>query len=299
MVAFETMNPSQARDCAPREHAQVTADLGYPGAMGDRSTQLCSRKLRWASGVGLGLLVLWGCSDDVDRTSGTGGATTGTTRTGTTPAGTTPTGTTTTGTGIDPGSCDPDPLWTGLVAEQTGVSVDAFDCPILEHAAALGMPDPMIIKAMIYVESRFQFDAVACPNLPCGIPAGWTEEECYCFGLMQIVASCGGTPNNLGLLPNGHPNLTTDSSSPDWPNSIFNPTVNIEIGTTWVTDNRARFQAQFPGCTDDQYTLMAIGDYNSYGSTQSCTVYNFQYVDHVLEAYREYSTAAGWPAHPY
>ena len=41
------------------------------------------------------------------------------------------------------------------------------------------------------------------------------------------------------------------------------------------------------------------GDYNSYGSTQSCTVYNTQYDDLVLAAYHEYSAAAGYAEHAY
>ena len=44
---------------------------------------------------------------------------------------------------------------------------------------------------------------------------------------------------------------------------------------------------------------MAIGDYNSYGSTTSCTNYNTTYDNLVLDAYRMYSTAAGYPAHAY
>ncbi len=43
----------------------------------------------------------------------------------------------------------------------------------------------------------------------------------------------------------------------------------------------------------------ARGEYNHYRSTQSCTVYNSSYDSAVLEAYQEYSAAAGWPAHPY
>jgi hypothetical protein len=45
--------------------------------------------------------------------------------------------------------------------------------------------------------------------------------------------------------------------------------------------------------------MMAIGNFNSYGSTKSCTVYNFAYDTAVVDAYKTYSTAAGWPAHPY
>jgi len=182
---------------------------------------------------------------------------------------------------------------------QTGISVDAFDCQILQWAAHYGEPDAMIFKAIIYVESRFDAKAIACPNLPCGTPAGWTAAESGCYGLMQIVPACGGSPNNAGLLPNGHPDLATDMASADWAESVFNPDVNVEIGIAGVAGNRAQEKAKFTGCTEDQYTMMAIGDYNSYGSTKSCTVYNTAYDDVVLMAYKEYSAAAGWAAHPY
>jgi hypothetical protein len=197
------------------------------------------------------------------------------------------------------GSCDLDPLRTGLVAQQTGVSVDAFDCQVLQWAGYYSEPDPMIFKAIMYVESRFDQTAVACPNLPCGMPPGWTAAESGCFGLMQIVPACNGTPNNVGLLPNGHPNLTTDTSSSMWPGSIFNPDVNVDVGIFGIAGNRMQEKTKFAGCTEDQYTLMAIGDYNSYGSTKSCTQYNTAYDDLVLAAYRQYASAAGYPAHAY
>ena len=198
-----------------------------------------------------------------------------------------------------PGTCDPDPLATGLVAQQTGVAVDSFDCPILAWSAQLGEPDPMIFKAIIYVESRFDQTSVACTNLPCGQPTGWSTMEAGCLGLMQIVPACNGTPDNVGLLPDGHPNMTTDMSSAGWATSIFNPDINIHVGSFGLHDNRMQELAKFPGCTEDQYTLMAMGDYNSYGSTKSCTVYNTAYDDLVLEAYRMYSVAAGYPQRPY
>jgi len=199
----------------------------------------------------------------------------------------------------DAGSCSPDPLKTGLTASQTGVSVDAFDCPILAWTATYAEPDPMIFKAIIYVESRFDDTAVACPNMPCGTPTGWTSAESGCYGLMQVVPACGDDPGDAGLLPGGQPNLTTDPSSSGWAGSIFNPNVNIEIGISGVASNRAQDEKKFPGCTVDQYTLMAVGDYNSYGSTKSCTEYNTAYDDGVLAAYQQYAAAAGYPAHSY
>jgi hypothetical protein len=43
--------------------------------------------------------------------------------------------------------------------------------------------------------------------------------------------------------------------------------------------------------------MAAMGGFNSYGSTKSCTACAFEHDRAVLEAYDEYS-AAGWPAHP-
>jgi hypothetical protein len=200
---------------------------------------------------------------------------------------------------IDPGPCDPDPLRTDLEPLWNGNSVDAYDCPILEYAAQYDEPDAMIFKAILYVESRFQYDAVGCTgNGPCCPERGWTAAECACLGAMQTGPSCGSS-SSLGLLPDGHVNLETDPNCAAFSTSVFNPMVNIELGIAGIASNRAQVMKQFPGCTEDQYTMMAIGNYNSYGSTQSCTSYNFDYDRAVLEAYNEYSTAAGWSARPY
>ena len=61
-----------------------------------------------------------------------------------------------------PAPCDPDPLRTNLDPLWNGNSVDEYDCPILEYTAEYGELDAMIFKAMVYVESRFQYDAVGC-----------------------------------------------------------------------------------------------------------------------------------------
>jgi len=196
-------------------------------------------------------------------------------------------------------SCDENPLETGLVAEQTGVSVDIADCSILKWAADYGEPDPMIIKAMIYGESRFDYAATGCPNLPCGTPDGWTEQESRCYGLMQVVPACGPIAGDAGLLSNGHPNLTTDVSSLDFENSIYNPNINVHLGVAGFAGNRAEVEKLFPGCMDDQYTLMALGNLASHGSTTGCDQYNQEYIDYILPAYFEYCEVAGYPAHDY
>jgi len=265
------------------------------------SSLLATRTLAGAT------LVLLACGGSGTTSGGGGHGGTGTSATSSTGATTNAAATASAANGsanassgtTNPGSCSPDPLKTGLVASQTGVSVDAFDCQILTAATKYGEPDPMIIKAIIYVESRFDQLSIACPNLPCGTPSGWTAMESGCYGLMQVVPACGPTPGNEGLLANGHPDLTTDMAASGWPNSIFNPGVNIDDGVSGIADNRKQEKQKFAGCTEDQYTLMAIGDYNSYGSTKSCTVYNQAYDTGVLMAYKQYAMAAGYAAHNY
>jgi hypothetical protein len=197
------------------------------------------------------------------------------------------------------GSCTPDILKTRIVAQQTGVSADAFDCQILQWTAHYKEPDPMIFKAIIYGESRFDTNAVACTNLPCGTPKGWTAAESQCFGLMQIVPACGDDPDGAGLLPSGLPDLEMDATAADYNSSVFNPSVNIDIGISGIAYNRAQAEMQFPGCTTDQYTMMAIGNYADYGSTTSCTSYNTSYLSQLLQTYAEYVAAAGYPAFDY
>jgi hypothetical protein len=209
---------------------------------------------------------------------------------------------------VDAGSCASDPLHTGLPPLFNGNSVDSFDCQILEYTAKYNEPDAMVFKAIIYVESRFQYDSVGCTgNSGCCPAKGWTGAECGCLGPMQagpwcpgssIPAACAANPG-LGLLSDGHVDLETNPSASDWSNSVFNPEVNIDLGIAGIACNRAQAKAQFAGCTEDQYTMMAVGNFNNYGSTKSCTTYNFMYDSSVLDAYKAYSTAANWPAHPY
>ena len=129
-------------------------------------------------------------------------------------------------------------------------------------------------------------------------PVGWSGDECGCLGVMQNAPECGAT-SGPGLRSDGHPNMERDPDCAEFSNSVFNPAVNIEIGISRFSRIRARMMEDFPGCTEDQYTMMATGEYNNYQSTQSCTVFNFGYASDVLDAYDEYAAAAGWPARPY
>lgn len=196
---------------------------------------------------------------------------------------------------IDAGVCDPDPLRTGATDR---AHTDDFDCLILQFAQQYREPDAMIIKAIIRVESGFQVDAMGC-TAPCGTPSGWSASEVKCLGMMQIVAACSPEPNDLGMLSNGHPNMSLDTSAGSWVTSIFNPAVNIERGVRAIAGNRVDVVERFPGCTEEQYTLMAIGNYNHYGSTTACDAYNTEYCDAVLKYYHQYSAAAGWSERSY
>lgn len=203
------------------------------------------------------------------------------------------------GGGASVGTCEQDPLKTGLTAQQTGVSVDAFDCEILTYADKAHEPDPMILKSLIYVESRFDATSVGCPNKPCGTPSGWSDAETGCYGLMQVVPACTSDIFAPGLLPNGHPNLTKDKNDVAYTNSLFNPNINVQIGVAGIAGNRDEVVKLFPGCTEEQYTMMAIGNLASHGSTKGCTQYNTDYTSLVLDAYARYSAAAKYPTKKY
>jgi hypothetical protein len=196
------------------------------------------------------------------------------------------------------GPCD-EVLKTGIVAQQTGVSADAFDCEVIAATTKYNEPDPMLIKAIMYGESRFDYTSIGCTNLPCGMPAGWTVDESGCLGLMQIVPACGGTPNSIGLRSDGHPNMTIDQAAAEFATSIFKPAINIEVGVAGLAGNRDEVEMMYPGCTEDQYTLMALSNYASHGSAQGCTQVNRGYLDYMLPAYFQYAMAAGYPAHDY
>ncbi|HTL38048.1 MAG TPA: transglycosylase SLT domain-containing protein [Kofleriaceae bacterium] len=202
------------------------------------------------------------------------------------------------GGGVPSGPCD-EVLKTGIVAQQTGVSADSFDCDVIAASTKYNEPDPMLFKAVMYGESRFDYKSIGCTNFPCGMPAGWSADESGCLGLMQIVPACGGTPGNIGLRSDGHPNMTIDMSSPDFATSIFKPSINIEVGISGLAGNRDEVKMLYPGCTEDQYTLMALSNYASHGSAKGCTTVNTSYLDYMLPAYFQYATAAGYPAHDY
>lgn len=173
---------------------------------------------------------------------------------------------------------------------------DAFDCNIVNLANKYGFPDSMMIKSQVALESDFQQFAVS-PDSPCGIPGGWSDAEAKSFGLTQVTPACGEAQNTL--LSNGHPNLTRDQSSPQWSNSVFNVDVNLDQGVKAITNFWNAVKGAHPGCTANQYLLMAAGAYNSgEGSVFGCASMNDRaqnYVNNVLSRYRNFTNAGGQP----
>jgi len=189
--------------------------------------------------------------------------------------------------------CD-DPIRAGARA------TDAYDCQILESAAEAHEPDPMVFKAQISLESNFGLYAIS-PDSPCGEnrQPGWTVAETKSFGLMQLTPACGWLPD--ARLPDGHPNLAHEDDSALWPTSVFNPKMNITEGVRAIVVNRASVKQHFPGCSDNDYTLMALGAFNQgenaiSGCGLTMMASNAQtYVRTVLAKYLDMAGRAHWP----
>ncbi len=180
---------------------------------------------------------------------------------------------------------------------------DAYDCQILESARLANEPDPMVFKSQISLESNFSLYAVS-PDSPCdgGREPGWTEPETKSFGLMQLTPACGWLPN--ARLADGHPNLAHEEDAALWPTSVFNPAINITEGVRAIMVDRANVRRDYPGCTDDDYTLMALGAFNQgENAVSGCglpmmSLSAQNYVRIVLSRYMELAGRAHWP-YPY
>ena len=191
-------------------------------------------------------------------------------------------------TGIDCKTSDP--------LKTNNTKQDAYDCAIIDVSNKWGMPDPMIVKSQIQQESNFAIFAISGDS-PCGTMQGWTDAESKSFGLIQTTPACGEAKS--ALLPNGHPNLTQDMSSPLWATSVFNPPINLDEGVKTDADGRTALKKKYPTCTDAQYNMMAAGAFNSGNSAVlGCTSYNARaqmYVDYITQHYKAFAKASGWP----
>jgi hypothetical protein len=173
---------------------------------------------------------------------------------------------------------------------------DLYDCEILKATAEASEPDPMIFKAEIELESAYDRFATSA-DAPCGIRSGWSDAECKSFGLMQLTPACGYLME--ASLPDGHPNLTRDELGPEWATSVYNPSLNIRAGVRALEANRQDVAQSFPACTENEYTLMALGAYNQgKRAILGCGMMTPQaqsYVGSVLLRYKLIATLAGWP----
>ena len=172
---------------------------------------------------------------------------------------------------------------------------DAYDCQILSLAQTAAEPDPMIFKAQVALESNFDIEAIS-PDAPCGTKAGWTVDESKSLGLMQLTPACGWLKK--ALLPNGHPNLERDETSALWATSVFNPTLNVEEGVRAMQVGRAAVKKKFLGCTETQYTLMALSAFNQgESSVSACGMVSMNgsnYIGAVLLRYETLARSAGY-----
>lgn len=186
---------------------------------------------------------------------------------------------------------DPDPssiLTTGNVSE------DLWDDLILHYCTQHAHPNPRIIKCQAKWESDQTFD-IFCTSSdsPCGVYPGWTSLESRSFGLLQVTPACGESGGGRMLLANGHPNMTTSQSSPLWGGSVYNPSLNLDIGIHAIAEGYEYFKAQFPGCTQLQHVLMAAAGYvGNWEDVTGCGVWTsqlqIQYVQNVLRIYQEW-----------
>jgi Transglycosylase SLT domain len=175
---------------------------------------------------------------------------------------------------------------------------DGYDCLFLDRAAQYQEPDAMIFKAQTDLESGFNPLAVS-PDSPCGTThLDWSEPETKSYGLMQVTPACGWADD--ALLSNGHPNLEQSSAAAAWSTSVFNPEVNVGDGVRAVSVMRQRMKEKFANCTEDEYTLMAIGAFNAGSNSAILACGQMQgqplnYVGIVLSRYRTLAGFAGWP----
>ena len=175
----------------------------------------------------------------------------------------------------------------------SNASYDRYDSNIVTYSQQYSFPDAMMVKSVIMQESAFVSNAVS-PDKPCGTPVGWTSYQSHSFGLMQLTPAC--------VQPSTAPNLTQNTHSSKWATSWFNPDYNVRQGVGILSSALVDMKAKFSGCSPNQYTLMAIGAYNSGESAISgCGLWNDRagtYITAVLGHYQIFASMAGI-AYPY
>jgi 3D (Asp-Asp-Asp) domain-containing protein/peptidoglycan/xylan/chitin deacetylase (PgdA/CDA1 family) len=153
---------------------------------------------------------------------------------------------------------------------------DQFDSYITNSTNRHDILDKMMVKSVIMQESHFDMFLVS-PDIPCGVPSGWTDQESRSFGLIQVTPACGEVNGS-------RPNLTKESNSPNWGTSLFNPEYNIEQGVKSLSENLSLMKNKFPGCNGKHYMLMALGAYNSgEDAIYGCGLWNDRADEYITE----------------
>jgi soluble lytic murein transglycosylase len=132
---------------------------------------------------------------------------------------------------------------------------------ILEESSAYGL-DPMLVLAVIDVESKFQYAAVS--------PAG-------ARGIMQILPTVAKTLlHETGLLP-------PSTSNPFRPESLDDPILNIKLGVYYLQDLRK----SFPNL-NHALTAYNQGPTATKNRLENDVEISDEYAATVLAAYRQY-----------
>ena len=158
--------------------------------------------------------------------------------------------------------------------------------------------DPMILKSQIAQESYFNAQAIS-PDDPCGQIMQNGVDVGHSYGLMQMTPAC---ITWFARNPDGSIDLSTNSTSPQWSNSAFNPVYNINSAAQDWYSTLQYAKQQLPGCTQTQYVYVVLSAYNAgFGSVSSCTSFSAQgtqYANNVLAWYQKFASMAGI-AYPY
>ena len=190
------------------------------------------------------------------------------------------------------GAAPPPPSGTELTTGN--VNEDVYDDLIIQYCTLHGHPNPRIIKCQVKWESDQIFDPFCTSaDTPCGIFPGWTSLESRSFGLLQVTPACGESGNGRMLLANGHPNMTTSSASTLWGGSVYNPSLNLDIGIGAITGGYDYFKSLYPSCSDLNLVLMAAAGYvGNWEGITGCGVWTepgqIDYINNIERIYEEW-----------
>jgi hypothetical protein len=199
-----------------------------------------------------------------------------------------------------------DPIATAWTAAGPSTKQNQFDSLIVNLSLAYGLPNPMAVKAEVDYESGFNAMSVGTCCVCSNALTGSSGSSAY--GLLQSVPACSlsyGTfttpygskyPSSydkfavcvkLGSCKTYFINKETNTSSPYWSFSVFNPAYALKEGIGFLAASYHSYLAH--GCSVDASYRMAVSAYGNGRSTinvSSCTyVDQNNYVGNVVERY--------------